>query len=307
MKDRLESKQVIPLRHLLNQSFVRPFGGGKGLRIYIAGDSYVQGTGGRIEDSLAHQIIRCLEKVIPIDFLRIYARDGATVEEIASNTQSLYPQSNPDEGALSVPENERFDIIIVNGGVNNQYRKGAGIPGFYDGLNKKLYPTLERLIKKNGIIFKIDSIDWSKTPAGQSGEGYRYRVDEKKGYEVVRREAVVNPVYNTPEGVSADIAEYNERDKQVAAERGVHFIAISGKTKEFVLKTQSDKVEEKKFVDPIHFSGDVHSYQAQIIAGTVVAVLEERGPIGEPYRTGIVDVGIQSGRVMGPGGFRSAL
>jgi hypothetical protein len=282
-------------KHRLDKTFVRTIEIA-GLRIGIFGDSYMQGTGGEEKDSLAYQIVKLLEERVGINYLRIHAKDGATTSEIATDLHHLLPASNPDEEGLVMAESDKFHIIIVNGGVNDQYR-GLGLSGFFDGLNKKLYPTLERMLFPEGWIFRVDTNDWSKTPAGVSGAGYGYRTDPAIGYEAVRERISMDPTYNTSDGVSREIAAFNERDKIVASSKGVHFIETARQTAEYVHPGELDR---EKFVDHIHFTKDVHEMQAKIIVDQIIEALRAKGmmmpaPFDESILSGSFEMGADAG------------
>ncbi len=284
--------QKLETEHLLDESFTNRTTA-SGLRILITGDSYVQGTSGPKEDSLAYLIAKKLQERLPIQHLRIYAKDGATVSEIATNLHTQYPASNPDE-----PKAEpKFDIIISNGGVNDQYRGHVGAL-YQDALNKKLFPTVERLLADDGHFFKVSTPIWALSPAGITPDspGYSYRTDQKEGYELVRQKVTGHPSYNSPQGVADDTASINTADRihitklnspkyhsvditEVTARAVYNFVATDALEDVHYNRLDATKLNKGGFVDHIHFSRAVHEAQADVI---VAQILEQFKGVEKP-------------------------
>ncbi len=260
----------------------------KGMRLGIFGDSYVQGTGGRPEDSLAYVLIEELERRgIALSYVEIYAQDGATVRDIALSIQRAYHAANPDEKIEVAPE-DKFDLLVVNGGVNDQYQ-GLRVSGFLDHLHKQLLPTLKKLAKSETAIFKLNTTNWGEAPVCVEGEGTVYRIHPIHGYQRVRDimqgnadlKIEADPFYNTPMRIQQEIRDFNEAERRYLAgeitafscKHAINLIDISTPTSAMVFpqgKPRPDLYAEES--DKLHYTREVYQMQATIIADLIQKV-----------------------------------
>lgn len=235
----------------MDREFVRPGHNPQGIRVGIFGDSFLQGTGGPAEDSLAYCLIQELEKQgMVIRSAVMLTKDGATVDGINERIQDRFPVSNPDEEELELDPKQHFDLIVFNGGVNDHYR-GFSNTIFQDALSKVIYPTLKRMLAPEGRIVKLNTIDWSTSPAGRQGEGHRHRCEK---YQTVKAKNHGNKKYNTSQGVSQTLRTYNTIDEEIAKEKNAIYVKVSEHTFKYVINQATDQPRPECFLDGLHFS-----------------------------------------------------
>lgn len=197
------------------------------LKYLALGDSYTIGESVEAPMRWPVQLVEKLrEEGIEIEEPRIIARTGWTTGELL---EAMKMQIN----------NEKYDLISVSIGVNNQYR-GLSLEDYENDLHKIFEMVLQN--SKNGAagVFALSIPDYGVTPFGAENE----------------------------EKIGKELDEFNRIFKEVAAEYGIEFYDITPISRG--AKEDASLIAD----DDLHPSGKMYSLWVDLILEEILKKVE---------------------------------
>lgn len=193
---------------------------------YLAlGDSYTIGESVPLHEGFPYQTVQLLRK----------AGYPFQAPEIVAKTG--WTSSELAAHLLHTTLNESYDFVSLLIGVNNQYR-GLPLADFETDFTFLLHKAIHLAANKADHVIVLSIPDWGQTPFAAGKDSVTIR---------------------------AEIDMYNQTCESIAKENRVHFIDITGATRQVT----HDK--ELLAVDQLHYSGKAHAAWAARVA----AVMEQ--------------------------------
>ena len=164
---------------------------------YLAlGDSYTIGEAVPLEQNFPNRLWQlCREAGIPMEKPRIIARTGWTTDELFAAI------AEAQQAAPFLPSYELVTLLI---GVNNQYR-GRDLANYAEEFEILLDKALAFVGNKKENLLVLSIPDWGVTPFAEGRD---------------------------QEQIAREIDAYNEAAKLICSEQDIHYIYITGLTRE---------------------------------------------------------------------------
>lgn len=210
---------------------------GRTFKLLSLGDSYTIGEQVPEEENFPHQLVRRLKPLgLPFESPRIIAKTGWTTDELQQAIDSARPGND-------------FDFVTLLIGVNNQYR-GRKVEDYVPDFESLLHQAIQFAGSKADRVAVLSIPDWSVTPfAGQP----------KDDGSMHDRNAV-----------AAAIDRYNEANEAISKRMGVHYVGITGGTRE------AKENPSLLAADGLHPSGIEYNRWAEKLASIVFKALLNR-------------------------------
>lgn len=210
------------------------------LRYLALGDSYTIGQGVPENERWPVLLADSLTKSgIKMDNPRIIARTGWTTSDLESAIFEVYPEESFNEGYFD----DSFDLVSLLIGVNNQYR---GISEGYvlDNYRKEFAGLLQLAIDfakgDTGRVFVVSIPDYSVTPF--VSENFKVRISD-------------------------EIDQYNEINREIAAEFNVKYFNITPVSR----LAAADK--QLLAADQLHPSGRMYRLWVDLMIDDIIKML----------------------------------
>ena len=165
------------------------------------GDSYTIGEQVAEHENFPNQLVKVLERRgINFSAPRIIAKTGWTTDELsdAIATQNIH---------------EKFDYVTLLIGVNNQYR-GRDVEEYAREFDSLLQQAISFAGKASHHVIVISIPDWSVTP-----------------FAALPRD---NGDMNDLNKIAREIDSYNETNRSISEQQGVHYLYITDGTREAI-------------------------------------------------------------------------
>ncbi len=160
---------------------------------YLAlGDSYTIGENVPIYDNYPYQAVQLLRK------------SGISIHAAEIIAKTGWTTDELEQGISHTILQDKYDIVSLLIGVNNQYR-GRSVQDYEPGFERLLKKAIEFAGGKQQHVFVLSIPDWGITPFAKDRNSAQ---------------------------IAAEIDAYNEANRRISLQHGVHYIDITPGTRE---------------------------------------------------------------------------
>lgn len=196
---------------------------------YLAlGDSYTIGESVPLYDNFPYQAVQLLRK----------SGTGIHAPEIIAKTG--WTTDELEQGISHTILQDTYDIVSLLIGVNNQYR-GRPVQDYEPGFERLLKKAIELTAGKERHVFVLSIPDWGITPFAKDRNNAQ---------------------------IAAEIDAYNEANRRISLQYGVHYIDITPGTRE------AANDETLLAADQLHPSGKEYARWAEALSKRIFEVIQ---------------------------------
>lgn len=258
------------------------------------GDSFTVGTGlgeGLEQEAFPFQLTAKLrDGGVDIAAPKMYAVDGDTTKHLLGALNAAEPQSNPDEPNYSAGD---YDLVVLSIGINDLFR-GHSLEDYQHHFSELLQRAIRFAGDNPSKVMVVSISAWDASPSVHNGGGTNFREEKyaqvrrnmeeisisvdaiqitdegisiSQDTKVVREQIERARNYNTRDGISQAIDEFNEAARSVieeankrrGAQNKVAIVDVTQLTRQDATREDGSPDHSLFAEDGIHYSGKMYS------------------------------------------------